>query len=214
MKNDTIYKGNLEIKNTEDAKRYGHLTEITGDLYIYGSAKLDAPKLESVGGDLRIEEKGQLIANKLYTGGYSKFKIYDGIGCVVISTKQKGGVTILACRGSRIKNQKVIGDKFYIAQSDGQNAHGKSIEDALREIKFKTGDRDVSEFRNMPKDSKKSPSECAFVYRMVTGACQFGTERFIESQDKLKKIYTLSEIIKITDGQYGYDTFRKVVINQ
>lgn len=44
--------GNLEIRTAADAKKYAGLTEVTGDLYIYSSAKLDA--LTSVGGDLSI----------------------------------------------------------------------------------------------------------------------------------------------------------------
>ena len=212
MTKEFIHKGNLEIRNQADAEKYKHLTKVTGDLYINSSAKLDAPKLESVGGYLYIYLGAELIANKLYTGGYSKFKIYDNIGCVVLSEKQKGDVKILSCRHSKIKNQKVIGEKFYVAQKNGQNAHAKTIEDALREIHFKTGNRDIAQFKNMPKTTKKSPDEWAFIYRMITGACQYGTQKFIESQGNLKKIYTLNEIVKITEGQWGYDQFIKTVI--
>lgn len=208
---DTIHQGNLEIRTQEDAEKYQHLTKVTGYLHIHSSAKLDAPALESVGGYLHIHSEGSLIANKLYTGGYSKFRVYDNIGCVVLSEKQKGGVTILSCRHSKIKNQKVIGDKFYVAQKDGQNAHAKTINEAVQEILFKTGNRDISQFRNMPKDTKKTPSEWAFVYRMVTGACQYGTTKSIESKGKPKKAYTLKEIVQLTNGQWGYDAFVKTV---
>ena len=191
MTKEFIHQGNLEIRNAADAEKYKGLTKVTGYLSISSGA--------------------ELIAGKLYTGGYSKFKVYDNIGCVVLSEKQKGGVTILSCRHSKIKNQKVIGEKFYVAQKNGQNAHAKTIDEAVQEILFKTGNRDVSQFRNIPADTKKTPSEWAFVYRMVTGACQYGTARFIESKGKLKKSYTLKEIVKITKGQWGYDTFIKTV---
>jgi len=67
MKNE-IYEGNLIIRNAEDARKYKGLTKVTGYLYIYSSAKLDAPKLE--------------------TDGYGKFKVYDNIGCVVLSSNK------------------------------------------------------------------------------------------------------------------------------
>ena len=225
----TIYKDNLIIRTMEDGKKYAHLTKITGDLYIHSSANLDAlksvggdlyihssanldaPKLESVGGYLSIHSGASLIANKFYTGGYDKFKVYDNIGCVTLSSKQKSGVTILSCRHSKIKNQKVIGDKFYVAQSGNNNAHGKTIEEALRELQFKIGKRDISEFKNMPKDSKKTPDEWAFIYRMVTGACQYGVKRFMESKGKLKAQYTLTEILEQTKGVYGHEKFMQVV---
>ena len=187
------------------------LKSVGGNLYIHSSAKLDAPKLESVGGYLYINSNAELIANKLYTGGYGKFKVYDNIGCVVLSEKQKGDVKILCCRQSKIKNQKVIGEKFYIAQKNGQSAHAKTIEAALQEIIFKTGVRDITQFKNMAGDTKKSPDEWAFVYRMVTGACQYGVAKFIESHDKLKKSYSLQEVVQLTAGQWGYEKFMEVV---
>lgn len=52
--NGEIYEGHLIIKNSEDAAKYKNLTKVTGDLTIYASAKLDVPKLESVGGGLYI----------------------------------------------------------------------------------------------------------------------------------------------------------------
>jgi hypothetical protein len=187
------------------------LKSVGGHLSINCSAKLDAPALESVGGHLFIYSEGSLIAGKLYTGGYSNFKVFDNIGCVVLSEKQKGDVKILSCRHSKIKNQKVIGEKFYVAQKNGQNAHAKTVGAALQEIQFKTGNRDITQFKNMPANTKKAPNEWAFVYRMVTGACQYGIQKFIESKGKLKKIYTLKEIVQITEGQWGHDTFVKTI---
>jgi len=242
-----IFQGNLEIRNAEDAKKYKHLTKVTGYLYINSSPKLDAPKLESVGGYLYInssakldalksvggylsiyssakldalksvggylyiKENCELKAGKLYPGGYDKFKIYDGIHCVVLSTKQAHGVTILSCSKPKITNQKIVGEKFYIAQSGNYNAHGKTIAEAVAELAFKTGKRDVSEYKNLPAKTTKTPQEWAIAYRAITGACRYGTEQFIKSQGKLKKKYSLTEIIKITEGQYGHSEFKKAV---
>jgi hypothetical protein len=187
------------------------LTSVGGYLSINSSAKLDAPALTSVGGDLYIYKKGSFTANKLYCGGYDKFTVLDGIGCVVLSEKQSNGVTVLMCRHSKIKNQKVIGDKFYVAQSGGNNAHGKTIAEATQELLFKTGSRDVEQYRNMPTTTKKTPVQWALIYRAITGACQYGTSKFIESRSNLKKHYTLAEIIIQTKGQFGHEEFVAVV---
>ena len=185
------------------------LTSVGGDLYINSSAKLDAPA--SVGGDLSINSSAKLTAGKLYCGSYSKFKVIDGIGCVVLSEKKQGDVTVLMCRHSKIKNQKVVGDKFYVASKGSDNAHGKTIAEATQELMFKIGPRDVEKYRGMSKDAAKSPTEWALIYRMVTGACQYGTNQFIESRGKLKKKYTLAEILTITKGQWGHERFAETV---
>ena len=185
------------------------LTSVGGYLYINGSAKLDA--LTGVGGYLYIYSKGSLTANRLYTGCYDKFKVIDGIGCVVLSEKRQGDVTVLMCRHSKIKKQKVVGEKFYVAQKGGDNAHGKTIAEAVQELQFKIGPRDVSQYRNMPRDTEKSPAEWAIVYRMVTGACQMGVKAFMESRGTLKKTYSLNEILDATKGAYGHERFSDVV---
>jgi hypothetical protein len=241
------YEGNLVIRTPADAKEYQSLTEITGHLYIYAPAKLDAlksvgghlyiyapakldaPKLESVGGhlyiyapakldalksvggDLYIYAKGALTADRLYAGGYDKFTVIDGIGCVVLSEKTQGGATIRLCRHSKIKDQKVVGDKFFVASQNGHHAHGKTIAEATQELAFKTGSRDVSQWKNLPATTIKTPKEWAFVYRMITGACQYGTERFMADKGKLKKRYTLAEIVAETKGAFGHERFREVV---
>ena len=128
MAKEEPYTGNLVISTQADAEKYNNVTKVTGDLSIYASAKLDA--LKSVGGHLYINARGSLVAGKLYTGGYDKFKVIDGIGCAVLSDKRQGDLTVLMCRHSKINNQKVVGEKFYVAQSGGTNAHGKTIAEA------------------------------------------------------------------------------------
>ena len=85
------------------------------------------------------------------------------------------------------------------------------MREAVEELMFKAGKRDVEQYKNMPLETEKSPQEWAFVYRMVTGACQHGTKHFMESKGVLKSSYTLAEIIEQTQGAYGHEEFKKVV---
>ena len=225
----TIYRGNLEICTQADAEKYKHLTEVSGDLYINSSAELDAltsvggylyinssaeldaHALTSVGGYLYINKKDALTASKLYTGGYDKFTVLDNIPCVILSEKKQGDVSVLMCRRAQIKKQKVVGDKFYVARSGEYNAHGKTIAEAVQDLQFKMGVLDVEQYRDLPRNTKKTPAEWAIVYRIVTGACRFGTEDFMNRKGKLKKSYTLAEIINETKGAWGHDAFVRVV---
>jgi hypothetical protein len=42
------------------------------------------------------------------------------------------------------------------------------------------------------------------MYRVITGACEFGTRSFVESLGEVKDQYTVSEVIKLTEGQWGH----------
>jgi len=190
------------------------LASVGGGLYIHADAKLDAPELTSVGGDLYIHADAKLDAPELFVKGFSNFKVFDGIPCAVMSAKKKGDTEILSCRQAKIKNQRIVGDKFFVAKKGDITAHGKDAKTALEELAFKIGDRDIDQYRNMPATTCKSPDEWAFVYRMVTGACRYGTQSFMESKGKLKKTYTLAEIIKHTAGAYGHAKFCEVVLGK
>jgi hypothetical protein len=63
-----IYKGNLRItkENQDDFK---NLIKVTRYLRVCACAKLDAPKLESVGADVCVYEGSELDAPKLETVG-------------------------------------------------------------------------------------------------------------------------------------------------
>ncbi len=221
------HQGNLSIQTQADADKYSSVTKVTGNLYIYASTRLDALKsvggylytdasaelnaLKSVGGYLFIYASARLDAPKLYSKGFANFKVYDGIACVVLSSKKKGDIEILSCRHAKVKQQKLVGGKLFVAKKGNNTAHANDIKTALEELLFKSGDRNVDQYKNMPMHTRKSPTDWAFVYRMVTGACQYGTKQFMETKGQLKPTYTLAEIIAETKGAYGHDKFTNVV---
>ena len=99
----------------------------------------------------------------------------------------------------------------WLASDDmGNHAHGDTIKEALEELAFKTGERDIDTYRNMPLDAIKKPDEWALIYRIITGACKSGVENFMSSK-KIKKTYTLDEILAETKGSYGHERFKEVV---
>ena len=106
--------------------------------------------------------------------------------------------------------QKVVIDReikqSYIFTKDGVSAHGKSVKQAYRDWLFKQSDRDVSKYKNLNPDETHNVAFWYECYRTITGACALGTEHFIE-QNKDKKEATLREVIELTKGQYGHNTF-------
>lgn len=62
----------------------------------------------------------------------------------------------------------------------------------------------------MTLDSVLTFEEAVAAYRTITGACSEGTRRYIENSlpNPHKETYTIREVIELTDGQYGSDTFK------
>lgn len=100
--------------------------------------------------------------------------------------------------------------KCVIAEKDKTFAHGKNAKDALADLRFKLSkNRGVEQYKRLTLDSKVSFDDAIAMYRVITGACQFGTEQFISTLNNVKKSYTPREIIDMTDNQYGGKEFKK-----
>lgn len=171
---------------------------VGGSIYLRGLAIKPPKKRNKLPEGFSASVK-MSIEVKFNAKGYT---IADGILARVLQSK--GGLKKIMIVGKKTASWLASDDK-------GNYAHGDTSHEAVQELAFKSGERDVSQFANMPKNTVKTPQEWAFVYRMVTGACQYGTKRFVESKGVLKSEYTLAEIIEQTSGAYGSETFRKVV---
>jgi len=213
------------------------LTSVGGDLYIYSQAKLDAPLLTSVGGYLYIHSKAKLdaltsVGDDLYI--YSQAKLgapkakYNVAGtkehCAELlreSFKKNGFVFadgILAERAGEEKTIngvsslkiKVVGktEHSYLVQRGNQFAHGETIEDAIKSLRYKLSDRDTSRFKAWKLSTKVSLDDAIQAYRAITGSCEYGTKAFCEAR-KIPAKLTVGDIIKMTDGQYGNDVFAR-----
>ena len=127
----------------------------------------------------------------------------DGIFCEVIQNHEG----IKKCR--KINSTK----EFYIVSSNGKHSHGETIEEARKDLIYKITNRDKSSYKGLKSDSKLSFGEAVECYRVITGACFFGTKNFIETYKVPEKDYTINEIIKLTSNQYGGSTFKEFFQN-
>ena len=110
--------------------------------------------------------------------------------------------------------QKVVIDReinpSYIFTKDGVSAHGRTVKQAYRDWLFKTSPHDMSEYEGLKLEDVRDLNYWAVCYRTITGACALGTENFIDTfKESLKPQMTLQEVISVTEGQYGHNSFKK-----
>ncbi len=97
--------------------------------------------------------------------------------------------------------------------TDGNNnwAHGKTLEEAKQDLLFKVNERDKSDYENLTLDSELTFDESVVCYRVITGACSFGTQDYLEHRlpKPKKEKYTIKEMIELTKNEYGGKTFQE-----
>ena len=175
---------------------------VGGSLYLSGLTSIPDGFNPTVGGDLELSG---LTANvkRLRDGDYvpGEYLYADGILAHIKRAKNlSNGITWYV---GKIPSMQVV--------SDGKNyAHGRTLRQALSDLMFKTSsDRGAEQYRGYKIDHKFSLEDATVMYRIITGACSGGVEQFIKDQKEIKECYTPEEIITLTTGSFGGDTFRK-----
>jgi len=136
-----------------------------------------------------------------------KYKDYiwaDGEACLVLTTRDVLGLTLLKCRPVR----QNWWSEFYIVFSGEISAHGYTAAGAVGDLKYKIKkDAELSLFRSYKLDTKLTIEEGITMYRSITGACDFGVRSFLEDKGidvNSKKKYTLAQIVEMTKNKYGH----------
>ena len=204
----------------EEAKRL--MKENDGNLYLSGTPITSLPDGLTVGGwldlsgtqitslpdNLKIGDKivvfrvetEILSSYKLQDGDYvpGKYIYADGILTHVKSCKKSGNYTYYI---GKIKEQNVVYDGTYWA-------HCRTLREGVADLLYKhANDRGAKQYRHLTLDSVLPFDEAVTMYRVITGACQAGTQQFIERLPELKEAYSVREMVELTRGQYGADKF-------
>ena len=173
-----------------------------GSLYLSGLTSIPEGFNPTVGGSLYLSgltAKYTQLENGIYVP--EKYLYADDTLTHVKRTKKIGEYTLYV---GKIPGQNVL--------FDGVNyAHCKTVQEGINDLAFKSAaDRGAEQYRGMDRNKPMPLAEAATMYRIITGACSQGTQRFIDSQgDALKETYTVNEIAELTKGQYGGEVFRK-----
>ena len=159
----------------------------------------EMPESAIVQGEIFSEVK--LTAKRLREGEYIEGRciLADGILTAVTRKREMMGYVWYAGK-NRTKN--VISDGEYYA-------HCRTFSEGVRDIKFKKcRERGAEQYAGLSVDSVVSTDDAVVMYRVITGACEQGTRSFLNEIGELKDAYTIREIIEITRGRYGAETFK------
>ena len=126
----------------------------------------------------------------------------DGIFTKIIS--ERGNVM----RVQRIAHKEI---EYLVTDGDGRWAHGATLKEAKDSLIYKITSRDTSKYNDWTLDTTITHAEAIEAYRVITGACAMGTRLFCETilGDKKKEKYTVAEVIELTKGQYGAESFKE-----
>ena len=176
-----------------------------GSLYLRGTQITALPDNLTVGGYLDL--RGTQINNPHH------YKILKYGDCVLDRYIYADGYL------TPIKRVKKIGEyTFYVGKIKGNNvlsdgklfAHCATIAEGIDDIAFKSAeDRGAEQYKSLTLDSELPKAEAVTMYRIITGACKAGTNRFLDSLKEIKETYTVREMIELTKGQYGAGAFEK-----
>ena len=199
----------IELEKKDGKLHYG------GSLYLRGTQITALPENLTVGGSLYLEGTQITDTNKvkrnINTESFFEWKNrtyikVDGIFSKVISHK-----------GNVFKVQKIgtFEESYIVSDGNGKYSHGKTIKEAKEDLIFKISNRDKSAYENLTPESILSFEKAIECYRIITGACSFGTKGFVAGRlVKKAKQYTISEIISLTKGEYGNSTFKEFFVNK
>jgi len=184
--------GNLDLRGvTSIPEDFNPI--IKGGLWLNGSVKTPKNWYE---GKCQYQDVSSLLSWK-----DGKYVRVDGIFTEVLHT-----------RGNIRKAKKLDSDKeFYlVTDGNGNYAHGNTIREANQDLLFKTTRRNKSDYEELGVDSVLPYVDAIICYRVITGACSFGTKDFLNNRLKNKqKQYSIKEIIELTKNEYKGEEFKE-----
>ncbi len=132
--------------------------------------------------------------------------ISDGIKNIKISEKKRDGITII--KAIDFYNTD---EECYIVKEGELNAHGETLQQALEDLQYKKIKSE--EVQAIVKEIKKTGKVNKAQYRAITGACQYGTNKFCEEHSITVDEIELSELKKILIDDYGARRFWELIEN-
>ena len=196
--------GYLDLEGCTNITALPEGLTVGGSLYLRGTNITALPEGLTVGGSLYLRGTNITDTSKvnrnfpkvIYRKG--KFIYCDGILTHVKRERKFGKFTFFY---GKIKGKSVI--------YDGENyAHCKDFKTGVIDLEFKAAkNRGAEQYKSLDLDSVVNYEDAVVMYRVITGACQQGTQKFIDNLKCIKKEYTVREIINLTKGHYGSSVF-------
>jgi len=195
--------GSLDLSSLTSIPE-GFNPTVGGSLYLSSLTSIPEGFNPTVGGSLYLRS-GMTANYKRLPKGYllswqdGKYLLADGIFTEVISH-----------RGNAYHVRRIAEKEIFYLITDGQGnwSHGESLKEAKSDLIFKVSNRTKDDYKNLKLTDSLSFEDAITCYRVITGACSFGTKDFVNNRlSKRQKKYMISEIIKATKGEYGNKAF-------
>jgi len=199
--------GYLDLRGTQITALPDNLT-VGGYLDLRGTQITALPDNLTVGGSLYLKGT-QITATKYKTltdGDYveGRYIYCDGMLTHLKSSKQVKGYTYYI---GKIKNRNVISDGTHFV-------HCKNFKIGIADLEFKkASSRGTEQYKNLTLESILPLADAMAMYRVITGACQQGTENFVNSLRNVKGQYSVKEMIELTKNAYRGKTFERFFKN-
>ncbi len=177
---------------------------IGGSLHLSSVKELPKDFNPTVGGSIYYNNTYRAINYELPILSWQdgKYIKVDGILSEVVHKK-----------GNYYKCKYLHSEKYFYVVTDGNKtyAHGKTIKEAQEDLLYKLSKRNKYKYKNLTIDSVLKHDEAVICYRIITGACRFGTNDFLNNVlgENTKESYTIREIIKLTENKYGNTKFKE-----
>ena len=191
-------------KNNITSDQFFGKEKIGGDLGLRSLTSIPEGFNPTVGGDLDLRSHlkcnhSPLPKNYVFSWGNGKYVKIDGIFTEVIL--KRGNV----CHVKKPNTTKMF---YLVTDGNGKWSHGDTLKEAKDDLIFEINNRTKDDYKNIKITDLLSFEEAITCYRVITGACSFGTKDFVTTRlKKKKKNYTIAEIISATKGEYGNNAF-------
>jgi hypothetical protein len=178
----TKENGNVWLDNLEELSE-GTVFNNSEDVYLYN-----------------LNNKKIIYKNHEYL-----VKVVDGWTMLITSEKNLNEFKIYKGFFFRGGDLKV---PCYIAEKDGYFAHGSSMKKAIEDCNFKYLQEHLDK-DDLIKQIKEKGSVTIQDYRLLTGACQLGVNKFLSEKGITGDSLTIDQVIELTKGAYGGNVFRE-----
>ena len=181
---------------------------------------VDLPSLTTLPDGTTFSNDGHVYLDSLtneqqtYRGQTIRLKIIDGYTMLILSERTMGDNTIYhaACFGGGDLDKL---KRCYVASNGEYHAHGRTVELALRDLRFKVAERDFDE-DEIVAEIKARGTVLIEDFRLITGACEEGTRRGMQDAglDPDANELPLPVVLGAAFGSYGEkfkSLFREVV---
>ena len=138
-----------------------------------------------------------------WRGKIYPIKCVDGNCMHIRSRKMLQDITIMKC--SYFPNEEIV----YVAEKGEYTAHGKTLREAVADLQFKIMDNiDPNEhIHRIAQQGYMNAND----YRLLTGACREGTNRFLEANNLTwEDTMSVEDVLQLTKGQYGFERFKNI----